>query len=173
MKFRDIKPFSTASWSCDVPIAYLKPHFARWLKEYNLNLDPDFQRGHVWSDIQRTKYVEYLLRGGISSKIIYFNCPGWMTDWSGEFVIVDGKQRLEACLRFLDNKLKVFGCYLNEYEDSIGLMNMEGLKIAVNNLKTKADVLQWYLDLNSGGVIHTNNELERVKKLLEIEQKKT
>jgi hypothetical protein len=42
----------------------------------------------------------------------------------------------------------------------------------VNDLKTKAEVLQWYLDINSGGVVHTETELEKVKRLLTKEKRK-
>jgi hypothetical protein len=30
---------------------------------------------------------------------------------------------------------------------------------AVNDLPTRAAVLQWYLDLNTGGVVHTSHEI--------------
>jgi hypothetical protein len=36
----------------------------------------------------------------------------------------------------------------------------------VNELKTRREVLQWYLDLNAGGVVHTTKEIERVRELL-------
>lgn len=35
---------------------------------------------------------------------------------------------------------------------------------------TKEEVLQWYVDMNTGGTPHTNEEIERVKKMIkEIE----
>jgi hypothetical protein len=40
----------------------------------------------------------------------------------------------------------------------------------VNDLKTREEVLQWYLDLNSGGVVHTEEELNRVREMLEKEK---
>ena len=36
------------------------------IKEYNLNMNPNFQRGHVWTEIQQSKYVEFNLKGGKS-----------------------------------------------------------------------------------------------------------
>ncbi len=41
----------------------------------------------------------------------------------------------------------------------------------VNDLQTRAEVLQWYLDLNEGGVVHTSEELNRVRAMLAKEQK--
>jgi len=43
------------------------------------------------------------------------------------------------------------------------------MKINVNDLQTRAEVLQWYIDFNSGGVVHTAEEIARVKALLEKE----
>ena len=34
------------------------------------------------------------------------------------------------------------------------------------NIASRADLLQFYLDLNSGGVVHTDDELARVGQLL-------
>ena len=36
----------------------------------------------------------------------------------------------------------------------------------VNDLKTEKEVLQWYVDMNSGGTPHSNEEIERVKKMI-------
>ena len=39
----------------------------------------------------------------------------------------------------------------------------------INNLQTRKEVLQWYIELNSGGTVHTDAEIDRVKKLLRKE----
>ena len=39
--------------------------------EAGLVLNPDFQRGHVWTEEQQTAYIEYLLMGGMSGRTIY------------------------------------------------------------------------------------------------------
>ena len=36
----------------------------------------------------------------------------------------------------------------------------------VNDLKTEKEVLQWYVDMNAGGTPHTNEEIERVKRMI-------
>lgn len=36
----------------------------------------------------------------------------------------------------------------------------------VNCLQTRKDMLQWYIDMNSGGTVHSEEEINRVKKLL-------
>lgn len=170
MKFSDIPKFTgEANYNVNISIKYLEETLDRHIKE-GLNLNPDFQRVHVWTKNQSIAYVEYILKGGMSGRDIYFNCPGWMTSFEGDFVLVDGKQRLNALMLFLQNKISVFGYRLKEFEDKMTTMN--SLNFHINNLKTRIEVLQWYLEMNSGGVIHTKKELDKIRNLLEEENKR-
>ena len=72
-----------------------------------------------------------------------------------------------AVKKFVHNEVKVYGYYYKEFEGPQRLGNW--LKINVNNLKTRKEVLQWYLEFNSGGVVHTNEELDKVRRLLKQE----
>ena len=172
MRFRDIPQFTRgASYKVHVGWDYLPD----WLEDHmtvssgaQLDLDPDFQRAHVWSKAKQRAYVEFILRGGQSSRDILFNCVGWMGNFEGPFVLVDGKQRLEAARRFLRNDLDVFDGY--KFKDFTDRMTHDAhFYVHVNDLKTRAEVLQWYLDLNTGGVVHTKAELDKVRALLEEE----
>jgi uncharacterized protein with ParB-like and HNH nuclease domain len=133
-----------------------------------LDLTPDFQRQHVWTLEQQSAYVEYILRGGMSGRELYFNCVGWMGDYKGPFVIVDGKQRLEAVRKYLRNEIPILnGVYHKDFEDR--LPSTAQFILCINNLPTRAEVLQWYLEMNSGGTPHTQEELDKVKFLLQEE----
>lgn len=151
---------------------YVEQWIADKSEGMSLELDPDFQRGHVWNTDKQIKYVEFILRGGDSSKILYFNCPGWMTTFKGPMQLVDGKQRLEAVLAFLRGDIPAFGSYLSEWEPRMLRMSGAHFLMNVNDLKKREEVLQWYLDLNSGGVVHTEDELNKVRVLLEEEKAK-
>lgn len=164
-KFQDVPQFtrsaghqSTQSWR------YLLEKIDDWVTDLELELDPDFQRAHVWVEQQQIRYVEYVLRGGISGKDIYLNHPGWMGTFKGAFVLVDGKQRLNAVMRFLRNEIPAFGSVYSEYTDRLPLH--ASFTFHINDLKTRAEVLQWYIDLNAGGVAHTEEEIEKVRALL-------
>jgi len=68
----------------------------------------------------------------------------------------------------LNNEIKIFGLFLNEFEDSLTTATAHmNLRFNVNNLKSKKAVLNWYIDMNSGGTPHTEEEIERVKKLMD------
>ena len=82
-----------------------------------------------------------------------------------DFVCVDGLQRITAVAKFLKNEIKVFGSYYKDFEDKIPLSI--DLIFNVNDLKTEKEVLQWYVDMNAGGTPHTNEEIERIKKMIE------
>lgn len=166
MKFSDIVPYTQdGNYRVHHSLRYLKDTIDRYVDE-GLVLNPDFQRGYVWTEEQQIKFVEHLLKGGKTNPI-YLNQKGWMKDFKGEFVCVDGLQRITACMMFLNNEIPVFGHLLNKFEDKISTsIHME---FVVNNLPTKADVLKWYIELNSGGTAHTKEEINRVKGLLENE----
>ena len=172
MKFKDI-PQSTreGSWQANMPMRYIYDRIKEWEEDeyYQLQLNPNFQRGHVWTEEQQIAYVEFLLRGGKSAKVIYFNKPSWqnssiINDYD-DFVCVDGLQRLTAVMRFLNNEIKVLGTYYKDFEDKLP-MGID-LIFNVNNLKTEKEVLQWYVDMNAGSTPHTNEEIERVKRMIE------
>ena len=170
MRFRDIPPFTMAHYKVDVSLEEIEHTLASY-QEQGLELEPDFQRGHVWTEKQQIRYIEYLLREGVSGRAIYFNQPGWMRDWHGDFVLVDGLQRLTACLRFLRNEIPAFGSYFCEYDGPPPLGAR--LEFYVNDLPTRAEVLDWYIQLNAGGVVHSDEEIARVRTLLDQERQST
>jgi len=177
MEWLDIPRFSSwGKYTCDVTWNDLEYQIERYVSEYSLNLDPDFQRDHVWSEEKRIAYVEYVLKGGNQNRHIIFNHPGWFTDFKGEMTLVDGKQRLESTRRFLNNELPVFNdIYRKDFTRngrlSSRISSDYSFKFYINNLRTRKELLQFYLDLNTGGVVHTKEEINRVKELLAKEEK--
>jgi len=162
-------PFFTpnGSYEIDVSLNHLVRSIEGYKQEYNLDMDPDFQRGHVWTQEQQIRFIEFILRGGRSARIIYFNHPAWHRGdvTRHRLVLVDGKQRLNAALRFMNNEIPAFGHLRSEYTDQPDYIR-SSLRFCINDLKTRRQVLQWYLDLNTGGVVHTSDEIEKVKALL-------
>lgn len=173
-RFRDIPQFTRAgNYEVDVSWRYLEEHLEHWNDRGHspLELDPDFQRGHVWTPDKQSRYVEYILRGGKSSRLLYWNCSSWGGQYNTPIYLVDGKQRLEAVRAFMRNEVPVFGgSTFLDFTDKPDTIDAS-FRFQVNVLKTRAEMLQWYLDLNEGGVVHTDEELDKVRKLLEAEKK--
>lgn len=145
---------------------------SRYIEEYGLVICPDFQRGHVWTEDQQIAYVEYILKNPSSGRTLYLNHPGWMKNWKGEFVLVDGLQRFTASRRFMNNEIPAYGFFCRDFRwyegDETGerLPSELSFNVCIATLKSRADVLQWYLDFNSAGTQHSAEELARVRGLL-------
>ena len=162
--------FPQAHYEIHVPWTHLE----RWLEgteeDYSLNLSPDYQRAHVWTERQQRAYVEYCLQGGEGSQVLYWNSIGWDTTDPHPVELVDGKQRLEAVRRFLRGELTVFRDIV--YDPSGPRMPLDfGFKMKIAALPTRHEVLHWYLAINAGGTPHTEEELDRVRKLLDEEKR--
>jgi hypothetical protein len=167
MHFKDVPQFPRAHYEIDISWGSLEEYLN---KEHSpsLELEPDYQRGHVWNKEQRTAYIEYGLMGGEKSMDITTNCPGWMGDFRGPWELVDGLQRVTAVRMFLANKVKAFGLYHDQFEGKLTLVG-PSFRLRVLSLATRKEVLNLYLLLNSGGVVHSKKELDRVKALLSKE----
>lgn len=168
MHYKDIPKFPRAYYSVSMPWDYVEDKIKEWSKDFGLNLDPDFQREHVWTADQRIRYIEYCLQGGEVGKIITFNCPGWMKRQEGVIELIDGKQRIEAVRSFFRDETPAFGYKYSEIEGRFPWGDVMFIW-QICSLNTRAEILQLYLNINAGGTPHTDDELNRVRELLKAE----
>jgi len=167
--FRDIPLLPRAHYEVDVDWHYLEKFIANAIEFDGLNLDPDFQRAHVWTKQQQQDYVEYVMQGGEVGKNLTFNAKGWGSNLElGSYEIVDGKQRLEAVRAWLRDEFKAHGYFRSEFTDRMRLHM--GFRWRVCSLNTREEILQLYLNINAGGTPHTQDELDRVRVMLERER---
>ena len=174
MKCEDIVQFtSCGSYQVNMTMEDLLRTLKKEEENLGLILESDFQRGHVWTEEQQIAFIEYFLRGGKSGRDLYFNNP----DWGGrrnrndyhEFVCVDGLQRITAVRRFMNNEIPAFGVYRKDFEDDWLFTHdfMHTFNVHVNDLKTKEEVLTWYIEMNTGGTPHTKEEIAKVEEMIE------
>ena len=172
MRCEDISQFTSyGSYSVNVSMVDLIRTVDTYINTFNLELEPDFQRGHVWTRRQQIKFIEYFLKGGKSGTILYFNNPDWggkNSDDYHDFVCVDGLQRITAVRRFLNNEIPVFHNYYSDFENRYLFENdySHMFTIVINNLKSEQEVLKWYIEMNAGGTPHTRKEIDKVKAML-------
>ncbi|WP_440222965.1 DUF262 domain-containing protein [Dokdonella sp. MW10] len=74
------------------------------LVDGDIDLQPDFQRGDVWSLQKRQKLVDTILRGWIVPPVIII-----AQNNGGPQLVLDGQQRLAAIRDFKENKFRVDG----------------------------------------------------------------
>lgn len=148
-------------------------------REGGVDLDPDFQRGHVWQDHHRTRYVEHLLRGGQHGRVIVWNSPDYAyhdrrsdSDLPTTLVVVDGKQRLTAVRLFLADQVEVFGGNrLSDFDEQsrsdilMSTSNLLRLTMHMHGLQYRRELLDLYLQLNEGAIAHAPEEIDRVRAL--------
>ena len=74
------------------------------IKDREIDLQPDFQRGEVWNAPRQRRLIDTVLRGWYIPPIHLISEPEAGTD-----LVLDGQQRLAAILAFFDNDLPVDG----------------------------------------------------------------
>jgi hypothetical protein len=172
-----IRPIAFARYEVDIPMNHIESTLAGYARDWeSLDLTPDYQRGHVWTQSQQTYFIENLLRGVVTSAglLIQWNCPNWEDDkYSGELPrgmqCIDGLQRLSAMREYLAGRILPFGLHIKDLEGSRYSMkrNRWSMRFAVYNFATRAELLQHYLDINGAGTPHSRQELDRVRLLRE------
>ena len=180
MKLSDIpqRTDTTQCYRVNVGFDFLEA----WLDTYEkrgggagVDLDPDFQRGHVWTPDQQSAFMEFIMSGGETTPIMWNIIGGVDNSHVEPLTIVDGLQRLTAIRKFLANEIPVFGHTLFQFDDVQDpavrrrAINRRNIVVWINNLPTRAAVLKWYLEINAGGTPHSKSEIERVRGLLDSE----
>lgn len=105
-KFSDIPIFTRdGSYQVDVDIR----HIPGWIKdmedEMGLELNPGFQRGHVWTRDQQIAWLEFFLRGGKTGNnngLLSRDGDEVITSLNGDIIIPEGITGLNGIiLQFL------------------------------------------------------------------------
>lgn len=156
--FNQIPKMYQASYRVDVELGDLLRVLDRWDSTYGLNLDPEYQRGYVWTLDQQIKYMEYIIRGGSSGKDLYFNCVDWMGDSMNPIELVDGKQRIKTVQDFYAGLVPVFGKTILDYPDRPDYRNTFLVHMGI--LPTQEEIVKWYIGMNTGGSAHTDEDLK-------------
>lgn len=170
---RLIRPLRAASWEADYEWGHIETSLPRIANDYGgLDLIPDFQRGHVWTEAQQSRFVEACIRGVVPSSgyLIQFNCANWKldgtpTDLPDGFQCVDGLQRYTAITRFMRDEIRAFGLLASDLMGTQFSPKRMRVRMAVLDFTERADLLDHYLAINSGGTPHSLEEIERVRAL--------
>lgn len=167
-RLADIAQFPKAHYEVTVGLFRMDWQVDWHVKDFGLNLNPDYQREHVWTMDQRTAFLEYILQGGEFGTTIVFNHCNWSNPKpTDEYTILDGKQRLQSVLMFLRDEVTVFGAKCRDFEDHKRMNMSFSMRWRILALPYRHQVLRYYLDMNTGGTPHTKEEIERVRSLYE------
>lgn len=96
-------PDQIASNSSNVTINQFQKYFA----DGSLILRPPFQRNLVWNKEQQSFLIDSVLRGLPVPELYVQSMTS--ADGDEQYIVVDGQQRISACLRFLSGELRLVG----------------------------------------------------------------
>lgn len=124
--------------------------------------DAYFQRNLVWRDVHKKDFIETILRGYPFPQMFFSRGKIDIEKMSSTSCIVDGQQRTNAIIEFIDNKFQVNGRFFKELPDDEKSAFLK-YEIAVVELDLDNDsphVLEIFKRLN-----RTANSLTTIEKL--------
>lgn len=155
-------------------------------------LDPPYQRGSVWTQDQRIALVRSLVAGLPTGAVIFNDrmTEVWRQhgneDYDVAYAVVDGKQRIEACMAWFGNELAVPASWFrpNWVEFTIGTedgpylthsgLSTAGQRVTANRMQlgvgiTQVDSVQAeaeiYQLINGGGTPQTAATMARAAEI--------
>jgi hypothetical protein len=169
MKIRDMQALHPRSfYGIDVSIGSVLDT----LEQFQVNLDPDYQRDHVWTPEQQEKYIGALIECPEGKNPIILNDVN-MDGSMRPSDVIDGKQRITAMVAWLQGDIRaVCPCGETFLYDDLDAIDRRcvGMTTTLRWNWMRLDregVLRYYLALNTGGSVHTEEEINKVKKMLE------
>lgn len=153
-----------------IPQTYSISDFLTWNRQSQLELEPQFQRGSVWTPQAQSFLIDTILRQ-LPIPAVYLRTRIDAVTQSAIREVVDGQQRLRAILAFAANNLRIsnripdFGGkrYLDleeDHKDAFLAYNVSTVQL-LN--ASDADVLEVFARLNSYSVKVTPAELRHAK----------
>ena len=148
----------------------------QWYKDKQVDLNPIYQRDLVWTQEQKEHYLINLFesRASIEPTVVQY----YEADTNNEiYEVLDGKQRLSTLFDFIDNKISVNGLYFKDLHDADQkfLMNHDVKYRRIISEKDSGDLdiktkLQLFYEINLYGTKMSDEDLERVQTLLNVEE---
>ena len=112
------------------------------LAEYTSKLDkgifyrPEFQRNRVWTDKNKSRFIESLLFGYPITQVLLYKNPE-----KESYLIVDGYQRITTIYDFMKNNLKLSGI-TDEYNGKIFDNLSEDVREKFSNIQIQALIIR-------------------------------
>lgn len=158
-----------------------------------LDMNPPYQRGHVWTDEQRRALIKSWIMGIPVGAVIlnkrdteeWRKNTGYEATGVGDvWGVVDGKQRIETARMWFNGEIRVPLSWFHEsdvddWADSLGLVSYRGLALPMQRhqgtswflpviegtLPTPEAEAELFLLVNGGGTVQEPEVMERARKL--------
>jgi hypothetical protein len=145
------------------------------LKDYGIDLEPEYQRGNVWSKQQKYDLIDSVFRNIDIGKFAVIKRP-WGKNPNVPatpklYEMLDGKQRLTALFEYYMGRFKYRGLYFYElcHRDK-GHFKHYSVSYAESAPLTKEQKYRYFLKLNTTGTPVDINHIKKVRELWLKEQ---
>lgn len=137
---------------------------------FGVNFNPDYQRGYVWEDTDKTALINSIFNNVDIGKFVFIRIDSIENDL---YECLDGQQRGKTLLEFFENKFAYQGYYYNDLcKRDQNHFNEYQVVIAETNELTKEQKLRYFLQLNCCGRVMDREHLKMVEQMLkEIESR--
>jgi uncharacterized protein with ParB-like and HNH nuclease domain len=131
-----------------------------------VDFDVDYQREHVWTLDDKVALIDSIYNNIDIGKFLFAERS--MGHEGKLYEIIDGKQRLTAICEFYEGRFMYNGFYFAELSNA-DKSKFEGHGIAWGYLQnpTKKAVYETFIKLNTSGRPMKNEDIDKVKKLLD------
>lgn len=147
------------------------------LRDYGIDLEPEYQRGNVWSKKQKYDLIDSVFRNVDIGKFAVIKRP-----WGDNpnvpatpklYEMLDGKQRLTALFEYYTGRFKYRGLHYYElcHRDK-GHFKHYSVSYAESAPLTKEQKYRYFLKLNTTGTPVDINHIKKVRELWLKEQVK-
>lgn len=148
------------------------------VREYGIDLEPEYQRGNVWSNLQKYNLIDSVFRNIDIGKFAVIKRP-WgsnpnIPDTPKLYEMLDGKQRLTALFEYYTGRFMYKGTYYYElHPRDQSHFKHYTISYAESSPLTKEQKYRYFLKLNTTGTPVDKNHLKKVKELWLKEQMKS
>jgi hypothetical protein len=135
---------------------------------FGINFEPEYQRDYVWEIQDKINLVDSIFNNVDIGKLAFirYNTEQWSKLGFG-YEILDGKQRIKAILDFYEDRFKYQGKYFSDlsHRDQWHFENYPISLAEASNL-TRKQILRYFIKLNTGGKIMSEEQINKVRQLL-------
>lgn len=142
----------------------------RMFDKYGIDLNPDYQRGNVWTIDQKIALIDSMFKNIDIGKFSVIKRPWGSNPNKPEtpllYEMLDGKQRLTAIYEFYIGKFKYKGKYFHElHPRDQGHLKRYTINYAELPPMTNEQKYRYFLKLNTGGIPVSDDHLNKVREL--------
>ena len=131
----------------------------------NLNMEPDYQRGHIWNLDDKVALIDSIFNNIEIGKFVFI-----FTGYEGNshYEILDGKQRLTALVEFFEGRFKYRGKTFFEmhWRDQNHFEHYSISYARTENPMTDEQKYKYFIKMNTFGKAQDPAHIEHVKNLL-------